>query len=189
MSFINTLLKGFVRSAVNQVGRDGGKVISNQLYGNTHAAPVRVSQNQTQTETIHLETTSNNIAPQNTNTPTYSFLSMAFADYLFFKIIAYASLCFTFIGAIYVILRGSEYSKEKQMPIYETKTIAVGVPDKRYKSGARITGYKERTVITGYAPADYNHLKYYTTKGTIYKTIGWVYLATSVIIAIGMYTN
>ena len=41
MGFLTSLAKGFVRSAVNQVGRDGGKVISNQLYGNKHSTPLR----------------------------------------------------------------------------------------------------------------------------------------------------
>lgn len=34
--------KGFVRSAVNQVGRDYGKTISNQVFGDAHATPVRM---------------------------------------------------------------------------------------------------------------------------------------------------
>jgi hypothetical protein len=40
--FVKQLAKGFVRSAVNQVGRDGGKVISNKVYGDKHSRPVRV---------------------------------------------------------------------------------------------------------------------------------------------------
>lgn len=40
--FAKQLAKGFVRSAVNQVGRDGGKVISNKVYGDRHSKPVRV---------------------------------------------------------------------------------------------------------------------------------------------------
>lgn len=40
MNFIESLAKGFIRSAVNQVGRDGGKVISNKLYGNRHSTPI-----------------------------------------------------------------------------------------------------------------------------------------------------
>lgn len=39
MGFIENLAKGFVRSAVNQVGRDTGKVVSNKIYGNAHARP------------------------------------------------------------------------------------------------------------------------------------------------------
>jgi hypothetical protein len=40
MSFILQLLKSFIRSGVNQVGRDGGKVISNEIYGNSHKTPI-----------------------------------------------------------------------------------------------------------------------------------------------------
>ncbi len=40
-SFFSNLAKGFVRSAVNQVGRDGGRVISNAIYGDKHSTPFR----------------------------------------------------------------------------------------------------------------------------------------------------
>ena len=40
-SFINELAKGFVRSAVNQVGRDAGRVVSNNIYGDAHSIPHR----------------------------------------------------------------------------------------------------------------------------------------------------
>lgn len=39
MSFLNSLLKSFVRSAVNQVGRDAGRVISNTTMRGRHATP------------------------------------------------------------------------------------------------------------------------------------------------------
>ena len=39
-NFIVQLIKGFFRSAVNQVGRDGGKVISNKVYGDKHKTPI-----------------------------------------------------------------------------------------------------------------------------------------------------
>lgn len=41
-NFIKDLGKGFVRSAVNQVGRDYGKTISNQIFGDAHATPIRM---------------------------------------------------------------------------------------------------------------------------------------------------
>jgi hypothetical protein len=40
MGFIDGLFKGFIRSAVNQVGRDGGKVISNKIYKGGHSTPI-----------------------------------------------------------------------------------------------------------------------------------------------------
>lgn len=36
-----SLLEKFVSSAVRQVGKDTGKVISNSLYGDAHSTPVR----------------------------------------------------------------------------------------------------------------------------------------------------
>lgn len=41
MGLLSQLGKDFVRSAVKQVGRDGGKIISNQVYGDAHSTPVR----------------------------------------------------------------------------------------------------------------------------------------------------
>lgn len=41
MGFLKDLGKGFVRSAVNQVGRDTGKVFSNNIYGDAHATPIK----------------------------------------------------------------------------------------------------------------------------------------------------
>ena len=42
MNFLIQLLKGFIRSGVNQVGRDGGKVVSNKVYGDKHSTPIKV---------------------------------------------------------------------------------------------------------------------------------------------------
>lgn len=41
MSFVNQLFKGFVKSAVNQIGRDGGRVVSNRVYKNAHAIKIQ----------------------------------------------------------------------------------------------------------------------------------------------------
>ena len=46
-SFIQTLAKGFVRSAVNQVGRDSGRLVSNKFYKGAHATPVNLQQTTT----------------------------------------------------------------------------------------------------------------------------------------------
>jgi len=182
MSFLNNLFKGFVRSSVNQVGRDGGRVISNKLYGDAHSTPIRVAQSPSVIKTITQQ-----CEPQNTDNSPYSFLSMAFADNLILRIVAYLLLCtLPFLGSLYTLLRGIEYTKKKQMEVYGTETIGIGKADRRFNSGVRVTHYKKRTVITGYAPADYAHLKYYKTKGTIYKVIGWTYLITQIIIAIIM---
>ena len=45
MSFIKNLFLGLIRSTVNQVGRDAGKIISNKTFGDKHSAPIRVVRN------------------------------------------------------------------------------------------------------------------------------------------------
>ncbi len=40
-NFLSSVARGFIRSAVNQVGRDSGRVVSNAMYGDAHAVPVR----------------------------------------------------------------------------------------------------------------------------------------------------
>ena len=87
MSFLNNLFKGFIRSSVNQVGRDGGRVISNQLYGDSYSSPVGVTQSQSVTQTITQQ-----VESQNTDNTPYNFLSMAFADNLILRIVAYLQI-------------------------------------------------------------------------------------------------
>ncbi len=45
MSFLKQLAKGFFRSLVNQVGRDGGRVVSRKLYRGAHATQIEVINN------------------------------------------------------------------------------------------------------------------------------------------------
>lgn len=37
-----SLFGSFMRSASDQVGRDAGRVLSNQIFGNAHATPIRI---------------------------------------------------------------------------------------------------------------------------------------------------
>lgn len=41
-SFGMQLAEGFVRSTVNQVGRQTGNVIANNIYGNAHSTPFKI---------------------------------------------------------------------------------------------------------------------------------------------------
>lgn len=40
MSALNNLVKQFVNSLVRQVGRDGGKVLSNKMFKGKHGTPI-----------------------------------------------------------------------------------------------------------------------------------------------------
>ena len=45
MSVLNNLVKQFVNSFVRQVGRDGGKVLSNKMFKGKHGTPIYRSGN------------------------------------------------------------------------------------------------------------------------------------------------
>lgn len=164
-SFLNSLFKSFIRSAVNQVGRDGGKVISNQLYKGAHTTPINL-QSQFSTSSTNTPDT-----PDTPNTPNqYQFLPLALADKLPLKIIAYI-ICTTlipFIGTLYVIYKGVLYLQETTDEIYQIKDVPYGKPDKRYTSGVRILGYRKQKVIIGYNTLPYTQIRYNQTKGLIY---------------------
>lgn len=162
MSFLNSLFKSFIRSAVNQVGRDGGKVISNQLYRGAHTTPINLQSQPS--------TTSTPSQPDTSIPNQYQFLPLALADKLPLKIIAYI-ICTTlipFIGTLYVIYKGVLYSEKTTDEIYQIKDVPYGKPDKRYTSGVRILGYQKQKVIIGYDTLPYTQIRYNQTKGLIY---------------------
>ena len=57
------------------------------------------------------------------------------------------------------------------MEIYGTVRTAITTTDMRYRTGTRVAGYRNRKAVIAVEPADYTHLKYYKTKGKIYKII------------------
>lgn len=177
-NFLSNLLKGFVRSAVNQVGKDGGKVISNQIYGNNHSSPVNVTTTNNETGQQATDNTPN----QENNAP-FSFWHYAFKDYLLLKILLYYVLGFfiMILAPLYIILRGFEYSKRDYETIYTIQQVAVGKPDKRYNSGVRVTGYRNRKVAHN-VPASVNAIIYYQKKGNIYKVLGVLLLIINIAI-------
>ena len=130
MGFGKNLAKGFVRSVVNQMGRDGGKVISNQLYGDAHSVPHR-SINGTggqpqldRLEEIYLRTERAS-APSN-------------ARVVFCVLLAFM---FNIFGALVLLISGysrwnSRYTI-KGWNVYSTPTYS---RDNRYRDGVRYEG-------------------------------------------------
>lgn len=126
-SFINGLAKGFVRSAVNQVGRDAGKVISNNVYGDRHSTPYRnvsngkriVDVGEVKDEGMQV------IRPSVTTAVIWSFVG----------------LLFSFLGAIGLLVVGFKKLRNKNIAhawVYESQ--AVYVSDRRRKTGMRYDG-------------------------------------------------
>lgn len=130
-SFINGLAKGFVRSAVNQVGRDAGRVVSNNIYGDAHSIPHR------------------NVSPGGagriTGVGQVEDEGTVIIEPSKGKAIAWCvvALFFNFLGAIILLVVGYRKLKNKYVASawhYESK--AVYVADGRYKTGERYDGHQ-----------------------------------------------
>ncbi|HYD91961.1 MAG TPA: hypothetical protein VEA37_10805 [Flavobacterium sp.] len=124
MSFIKDLGKGFVKSAVNQVGRDTGRQISNRIYNGYAVSSTGVVVDVSELQPVK--------------------------EYVIIKIIGAAifSLLLPFVGGLVTIYRGyyNAFIKSHKS-YYRIEKEAVFVSDKRYKTGTRLDGYKNVKVI------------------------------------------
>ena len=143
-NFISDLGKGFVRSAVNQVGRDGGRVISNAVYGDAHAIPIRgIYQNKSNqyfddatNEVISPEELRKRAEEEGFNVSICKYKTST-------KVVWYIiSLFFSFIllSSIILFVFGKYVFMRKKI------TMAQYVSDKRYKTGNRLSGYSEEEI-------------------------------------------
>ena len=160
MSFLTDLAKGFVRSAVNQVGRDGGKVISNKLYGNNHSTPIRSANN---SNLLYEERNNENIQLTKQN------ISPSIMKYLF---ISFLSFAFFPLGTAILLINGLIKINQKDIKAYYYKKIAVYAKDRRYKRGVRFEGYQEQKVTT--------QIKASEEEIKELKKVGIVYIAISI---------
>lgn len=139
MSFVGNLAKGFIRSAVNQVGRDGGRVVSNKLYGDSHAMPIRGTGTET-TRCYEIEEGhEKEHLLKNGYKPAYHIVGN-FA-FLFYGII----LTFFTAGlfGIVPLIRGIHKYSSGKVTYTKKSLVPVYVSDRRYKSGGRFEGVTE----------------------------------------------
>lgn len=126
MGFAKNLGKGFIRSAVNQVGRDAGKVVSNQVYGDAHSTPHRIVDN----KTIH----------NNEDNETSGYIIKSHSTSGIFIRILLAFLC-NILGGIVLLMYGiKKKSKASFATVYKYESVPTYENDRRYKSGARYAG-------------------------------------------------
>jgi len=129
--------KEFVRAAVRQLGRDGGKVISNKVYKGKHSTPIyhhnpnlapsnNFNQTSNQTEYVDVTEIDFSIQPEVKGPNLWVVLKG-----ILIQIIP--------LGTIAVIIQAIRYVTKKDEYIF-TRTPN-RVPDKRYKDGFRIDGY------------------------------------------------
>lgn len=160
MSFLSDLTKGFIRSAVNQVGRDGGKVISNRLYGDKHATPIRnVS---IQDGIYYDDTTSEPISPEELRSKieierfkksysisnmgillkTWGYILGIICSAILYAIYSYLIILPFLIFISFIILK----YKQRSISVYKYQDVGIYQEDRRYKSGRRLAGYKRQKV-------------------------------------------
>lgn len=127
-SFTKQLAKGFVRSAVNQVGRDGGRVISNQIYNGKNYVPIsNVGQQSSQTPPAP------NIIPDNAVSTTKPFSGM--------KLFFLALISFLYpIGPLGVFIYGLVKFNDTMTKVEWFTEEAQYKQDLRYKQGVKYMG-------------------------------------------------
>lgn len=136
-NFAKDLAKGFVRSAVNQVGRDGGRVISNQIYNDRNYVPVSPVGNQQSADD-----TQNNYAQRHCQSNIPQRAVSATKHFSAGKMVwlTLASVMIMPIGSVIVFLYGLFQFIDKSDKLVWQTTKTVHTPDRRYKTGTRPSG-------------------------------------------------
>lgn len=154
MGLLTNLGKGFIRSTINQVGRDTGKVISNNIYGDAHSTPYRRVGDNTQQTMIDENTQFSDGAIR--EIPKSGFWKKclyAFLLYLAFIMAGGLYMVFPLLVIIppaivaYVGYRRS-HKEQYYVNIVENITTPTYVPDARYKDGRRYAGDIQQKQIT-----------------------------------------
>lgn len=130
-SFINGLAKGFIRSAVNQVGRDAGRVVSNNIYGDAHSIPHRnVSDGGAGRVSSVGKVEDEGIQP---------IVPSVGAAWFW----GFFGLVFSIIGGVILLIVGYRKLKNKYTAYgWQYESRAVYVADGRYKRGERYDGHQ-----------------------------------------------
>ena len=161
-------MKGFVRSTVNQVGRDTGKVISNKIYKDKHSSPVKIAGNEEYA-------TGSKINKENQERPSdfkHEFFSDSWYMYLFTLL---GSIILFPVSWIYFLGKGLIYLTKKTITLSGIEVEEVYKEDKRFKSGVRLEGHKEIKKIIEF-PASKNELQINRIKGLLHLGIILLYL-------------
>lgn len=171
MGFFENLGKGLIRSAVNQVGRDGGRVVSNQLYGDAHSTPHRIVNNNAKPVIDGDDYVAQYAKEQ---TVTGVILRVIFAFF------------FNLLGAAVLLVYGlKKKSKSAFSTVYRYEQMPIYVKDGRYKGGVRYTGdmiVKKKY----YSEADENTAERNKRIANIYIYSSIVILAIYIIMAVIM---
>ncbi len=163
------MFSGFIRSAVNQVGRDSGKVISNAMYGDLHATPIRHvgngkgGQNEAPAELTE-EMVQRAVARQNLNVGTWTMVWRLFLGF-----------CFVFIGPIVLIFNGLKRLTRREITVRRLVSQDIYEPSELGQETQRFAG-KETYVEKTKSPSTPHERAIDRRVGTIYLVAGILFL-------------
>lgn len=161
MKFLEQLAKGFVRSAVNQVGRDGGRVVSNKVYGNAHATKIQVvgstddlSSPAATAASFDLMSKDGDVIHFEANNPPGKEWIRENAKPVIYEtsaimnvLMLFGSFLFPVLGPLYWLTK-SAFSFFTQAVKYQAIAVVPNlVSDRRRKEGYRQDGYRKEVVV------------------------------------------
>ena len=132
-NFTKQLAKGFIRSAVNQVGRDGGRVISNNLYNGENYIPISNTTGSIKHPSSGLAANQSTV-PQESVSTTKHFTAGKMA------LLSFLSIFLMPLGPMGVILYGVFLLVDRSDKVEWYTTEPSYTKDLRYKTGARYIG-------------------------------------------------
>ncbi len=167
------LFSSFIRSAVNQVGRDGGRVVSNAIYGDKHSIPVRSvgGNSYAQSTYIPIEKT---VARKNINVGNFTLFV-----YLFI------SFAIPYIGPICLIFNGLKRKNRKEIKIKRLVSRDIYTPDEAGQKD-RFDG-QEMYVSNEKVPSTLHELEIDHRIGRIYLIGGIIILILHIVLSIYSY--
>lgn len=149
MSFLSNLGKGFIRSAVNQVGRDGGRVISNSVYGDAHATPIRRVGNSF-TNNNHATESTGDLTEVTADEVRQSYIESGYTlkitrtslgQVIGVALLGVIPLFISSLAFFAAAIRRVWYFFTDDAVYAKKALVAKRVPDRRYSRGYRVDGY------------------------------------------------
>ena len=136
----NKLANLFIKSAVRQVGRDAGRVVSNNVFGDSHSAPIRVV-GQLNTKSNHgvpyVDTSEFDLS----NQPLWQPESRSWGKYALYWTICLVTVLPFFIMSFFKFFRAFGLIFKKETDVYAV--VPRRVRDRRYKKRYRDEGYMQ----------------------------------------------
>ncbi len=179
-NFFSNLGKGFIRSAVNQVGRDSGKVVSNAIYGDRHATPVRgVGSSGPSSAADPLD----GLKPDEDGVVTVARpdLEVSTSRMCLYALLGFA---FNFIGAAFLLYNGIKRLTRKNVTVKRFMLKDVYTPDETKEQG-RFDG-RQAYIQKDQAPKTEHDVYVDNHVGSIYVILGIIILA---FYAVAVYAN